>query len=280
MIPPTPRRSLPKLRRPNSSSPQLCPWQRPRQRSGCGRLLECIRTIDGGIDFKAKLTPAAARELDDEEWFATSAKFTAWTNKDGCLHPEAVIHLSLTNEPAIDGMKEICLLESVQEADPWDSPVPLREPLEPDEVLAAVRKLLGLPVAATGEEITEQIRRLFPTTPSPEMASVEKEPEMEKQPPQAPGAAGAGGEPPKQVASLEREEVNKLVKESIQEAIAADRKAWREEFIREQRQKNAVENAINSGKVTVGCREAAEKLAASNIEAFEAFVANAPQSPL
>jgi hypothetical protein len=58
--------------------------------------------------------------------------------------------------------------------------------------------------------------------------------------------------------------------------ITEDRKAFREEFIREQRQKSAVENAIASGKVGVGCREAAEKLAASNIEAFEAFVANAP----
>ena len=86
------------------------------------------------------------------------------------------------------------------------------------------------------------------------------------------GAAGAAGEPSKQAASLDREDVLQFVKEMI----AEDRKAFRAEFIREQRQKTAVENAINSGKVTVGCREAAEKLAASNIEAFEAFVANAP----
>lgn len=243
-----------------------------------GKLVECIRTAEDGIDFKAKLTPAAAKELEDGEWFATSAKFSAWTDSEGFLHPEEVIHLSLTNEPAIDGMHEICLLEADHEAEVWEAPVPIGVAMEPDEVVAAIRKLLGLPVAATEQEINEQIRRLFPASPSPEMASVVKEPEMEKAqaPPQAPGAAGAGGDLPKQTTTLDRDEVKTFVQEAIAEAIAEDRKAWREEFIREERQKTAVENAIASGKVTVGCREAAEKLAASNIEAFEAFVASAP----
>lgn len=227
-----------------------------------GKLVECIRTPEGGIDFRAELTPAAAQELEDGEWFGTSARFSAWKDAGGYLHPVDVEHLSLTNDPAILEQKEIYLLE----AEFWE------EPMEPEEVLAAIRKLMGLPVAATLQEITEQIRRLFPANPSPEKASVEKEPEMEKQTPQAPGAAGAGGEPPNQIASLSRDEVQAFVKEMITE----DRKVFREEFIREQRQKNAVENAIATGKVAIGCREAAEKLAASNIEAFEAFVANAP----
>lgn len=236
-----------------------------------GKLVECIRTAEGGIDFKAKLTPAAAKELEDGEWFATSAKFSAWTDKDGFLHPEEVIHLSLTNEPAIDGMHEICLLEADHEAEAWDAPVPMGAAMDPDEVLAAVRKLLGLPVAATQQEINEQIRRLYPASPSPEMASVEKEPEMEKTTPEAPGAAGAGGDPPKQTVSMDRETLA-----YVREMIAEGSKALLEEFIRGQRQKTAVDNAVASGKVAVGCREAAEKLAASNIEAFEAFVASAP----
>lgn len=234
-----------------------------------GKLVECIRTPDGGIDFRAAdLTPTAVQEIEDGEWLGTSARFTAWKDNDGYIHPVDVEHLSLTNDPAILDQKEIYLLETVHETDYVDVP----GVLEPEKALAALRKLLGLSVAATLSEITEEISRLFPATSSPKKASVEKEPEMEKLTPQAPGAAGAGGEPPKQAASLSREEVLAFVKEMITE----DRKVFREEFIREQRQKTAVENAINSGKVTVGCREAAEKLAASNIEAFEAFVASAP----
>jgi hypothetical protein len=128
-----------------------------------------------------KCEPAdSATVLEDGEWFATSAKFSAWTDNEGSLHSEDVIHLSVTNESAMDRMQEICLLEAVHEADIWDSPVPTGAAMEPAEVLAAIRKLLGLPVAATQQEINEQIRRLFPAYPSPEMASVEKEPEMEK----------------------------------------------------------------------------------------------------
>lgn len=238
-----------------------------------GRLLEFIRTPEGGIDCATELTPVAAREIEDGEWYGTSARFSAWKDAEGFLHPVDVEHLSLTNDPAVLDQKEIYLLEAAHETEPWDIPVLAGDAMAPDGVLAAIRKLLGLPVAATQQEINEQLRRLFaPDNPSPEMASVEKEPQMEKKSPEAPGAAGAGGESPKQTASLDRE----AVKQFVQEMIAADRKVFREEFLREQRQKTAVEAAIASGKVTVGCRESAEKMAASNIEAFEAFVASAP----
>ena len=48
------------------------------------------------------------------------------------------------------------------------------------------------------------------------------------------------------------------------------------EFQRADRIKKAVDFSVSSGKVTVACRTEAEKLATSNIEAFEAFVASAP----
>lgn len=68
--------------------------------------------------------------------------------------------IALVSTPNLDGLERVT---ASADAGPWDMPVTAidcEEKMEPDEVLAEIRRLLGLPVMATEAEINEQISRL------------------------------------------------------------------------------------------------------------------------
>ena len=239
-----------------------------------GRLLRLIERADGGLDAEAALTPRAAREIADGEWFATSAKFRAWRDEKGRLRPAELRHLALVPEPAIDGMGEIALLSAEDSEEPTDDVItePGTTPApEPNPAPAA---------AAAG------------TTPSPDEASQTKEqgmPDTKSTP--APGsAAGGTGEPdPKKTTVEASADSGKLTEvelaAKIDEMVTSRVGKALDDLNRKRRVADLVEMSAQGGKTTVAQRtpseklgklSPAERLAAADPDAFEEFCRLAP----
>jgi phage I-like protein len=227
-----------------------------------GRLLRLIPGEDGSLSAEAALTPRAAREIADGEWFATSAKFRAWRDGEGNLRPVELRHLALVPEPAVDGMGEIQLLAAEDAEEPADDVIPEAGEPAPDTEPAPAQ-----PAAVTSS--------------SPEGANPEGEnvmPDPKATAPPAPASSGTGAPEPKPVELSAQAtagdvelaaRIDKLVTDRVGKAL--------DELNRQRRVTDTVELAAKSGRITVGQRKAAETLAAAAPEAFEEFVRLAPR---
>lgn len=106
----------------------------PRGGLAAGKLLEPI--VDSwGLSFEVALTPRATEEIEAGEWFNTSARFASYEDGDGYIRPLEIIHLALTNDPAIDGMPEpVLMCREGAAADPNPTPTDQAgEPMKPAE---------------------------------------------------------------------------------------------------------------------------------------------------
>lgn len=239
-----------------------------------GRLTRLIEREDGGLDAEAALTPRAAREIGDGEWFAASAKFRAWRDEKGRLRPAELRHLSLVPEPAIDGMGEITLLSAEDAEEPTDDQIPEAGGTPgPDPNPAPAEPAAG-------------------TTPSPEGASPKEREMPDPKATPAPGSAGSGGtgEPdPKPKTTVEAaagsgmSEVELAAK--IDSIVTTRVNAALDDLTRKRRVADLVEMSAQGGKTTVAQRTPAEKLgklspaerlAAADPDAFEEFCRLSP----
>lgn len=232
-----------------------------------GRILRLIPLDDGGLDAEAALTPRAVREIADGEWFATSAKFRAWRDPAGNLRPAELRHLSLVPEPAIDGMGEITLLSAEDADEPTDDVIPEAAAPAPD------------PSTPGADEAAD-------LSPSPETASHTKETEMpdtKSTTPDPASAAGGTGEPDPKKTTVEASAGARSAMSDVELAARIDEMVTArvgkalDDLNRKRRVLDLVEMAAKSGRITVGQRPAAEKLAAADPDAFEEFARVAPR---
>lgn len=197
--------------------------------------------------------------------------------------------ISLVSTPNLDGLERVT---ASADAGPWDMPVTAidcEEKMEPDEVLAEIRRLLGLPVMATEAEINEQISRLFQPGVSTSSPQGEKEnenmpfsSEFLKELGLADGASSEDVEkavtaklaakpaapPPELAAQLEQ------LSARVEGLATAAASAETEKA--SARVKAIVEKAVSEGRVTVAERPWFEALAAAKPDEAEKFAAALP----
>lgn len=197
--------------------------------------------------------------------------------------------IALVSTPNIDGMERVT---ASADGMPFDMPVPIdlcEEPMDPEEILARIREILGLPVAATEAEINEQISRLSKpetSTSSPNAGQQEKEnmafsPEFLKELGLADGAstediekavkqkhAATPPEQPELAARVEQLAAQVGQLNAAAEATQAEHAATRV--------KGIVERAVAEGRVTVAERPWFEALAAAKPDEAEKFAASLP----
>lgn len=113
-----------------------------------GRL--CRLDIKGDlVTALCSVTATARKEIEEGEWTGSSAAFAYDTDKDGNLSPIYLVHLSLTNEPAIDGMPEVQLLE----AELGRAKQRKETPMNPAALVGAICSELGLPEDCSPEQV-------------------------------------------------------------------------------------------------------------------------------
>lgn len=239
-----------------------------------GRLMRLIEREDGGLDAEAALTPRAAREIGDGEWFAASAKFRAWRDDKGRLRPAELRHLSLVPEPAIDGMGEITLLSAEDAEEPTDDLItdPGASP-EAGTATAPAVDAAGQPIPPEPAGKTEESGMPDPKAP----------------PAPVPPAAAPGAPDPKPTATVEASagaglsEVELAAR--IDSIVTTRVNAALDDLNRKRRVADMVELSAQAGKTTVAQRtpseklgklSPAERLAAADPDAFEEFCRLAP----
>lgn len=108
-------------------------------------------------------TPRAQAMIDAKEYRFISPVFT-YDAKTGAVGQ--ILHVALTNNPALDGMDEVTVAAASRliadlTAQTGALPVdPTQEP-EMDELLEQLRWLLNLPVGATAEDVKAQLQKLI-----------------------------------------------------------------------------------------------------------------------
>lgn len=101
-----------------------------------------------GVDW----TALAAQEIADKEYRFVSPVFS-YDRKTGRVG--SLLHAALTNDPALDGLTDLAALAASLLLDPTPEEKPM------DELLEQLRWLLNLPVGATAEDVTAQLKKLM-----------------------------------------------------------------------------------------------------------------------
>jgi phage I-like protein len=100
-------------------------------------------------------TPAAATAIRDGEYRYLSAVFT-YDSATG--YPTDILHIALTNDPAIDGMRPLAAAASARLAS-HTAATSKENPM--DELLEQLRWLLGLPLSAGKPEVLTELQKLM-----------------------------------------------------------------------------------------------------------------------